>query len=272
MKGSRAHRRKAHKRHVRYLWLALAVSGMVAVGLWTIYYVAHLPFWRIDTIEVHGTVSIDENDVREEVRSVLSGNHGFLVPRDGVFVYPKQQLYHTLSNTFLRIDSVTIATDGLRVLDVHVLERQPYLTWCPDNTTVHDACLVADAQGVWYATSSAQHTLLEETVRYRAGTSTSPTLGGVFLDDSFGAVVQLIDELSVRYGWQVRSLQPYQPSGIRLVFGDGRYIVVDPTVSPDTVLENIYTVLESTELSVDADDPDSFQYIDLRYGERLFIR
>ncbi len=139
------HQKRKRARRVR---LALWLGGMLALLLLLIF-LSRQEQLLIAEVMVEGAKVVSEEAVELSVRQLLAGHYLGLVPRANALVYPRRQIEESLLKDFPRFRSLELTLDGLRMLKVKVLEREPFALYCasatgPENTT---ACYFLDEEG-----------------------------------------------------------------------------------------------------------------------------
>jgi len=84
----------------------------------------------IDKIAITGTHIIDQEDIEKEVRADISGKYFYLFSKANSFIYPRKQIYNNLILNFPRIESLTVARDGLKTLKINIKERVGSFLYC----------------------------------------------------------------------------------------------------------------------------------------------
>ncbi len=131
----------------------MAVSILCIVS--SIIFAFHVENFRIHSISISGITSIPESDIKELVKKVLADSYGYVIPRDNILFYPKEEILSVLQSTFLKILSVEIKRDGLRGIIVSIEERSPYVLWCGNSVVIspkdNAKCYFVDSSGLVYS-------------------------------------------------------------------------------------------------------------------------
>jgi len=87
----------------------------------------------IDKVVVNGTHIIDKEEIEKEVKKDISGKYIYLFSRNNSLIYPHKQIQNNLILNFPRIESVSISRDGLKTLQIEIVERVGSFLYCGAN-------------------------------------------------------------------------------------------------------------------------------------------
>jgi cell division septal protein FtsQ len=133
------------ERKIRFVFWGtmLILLGMALLGG-----LFFLPQFRIKTIEVSGTETLDAATLHQAIEEWLGGRYFFIFPKALIFFYQPQELDKFLHAKFLRLASVLINFDIRKnTLKVEVKERRPEGLWCLSGS---DTCFLFDKEGVLF--------------------------------------------------------------------------------------------------------------------------
>ncbi len=237
------------------------ILGFLVSILW---YGTRISFLTITEVTVEGGETIPHAVVEKIVRDTLVGTYMGIIPRQFAWWYPQDEIIQNISQ-IPRMKNPIVERDGGRLLTVRFDEYQPYALWCADRTS--EDCVFIDPTG--YAFGAAPKLSGGAFLRYR-------TLGR---DMVVGTAMAEPYELKTMETFVslVESNLPFAITQIETdTAGDVFYIVsgggeFKATLNDDAqkVFDNLRIILGSKEFTDVR--PGSFQYIDLRFGNKVFV-
>ncbi len=239
---------------------------LVAVSLiiTAVYYASRIDSLQIREVSVVGGETIPHSLIEDTVRQELAGTYMHLIPKQFMPLYPKDRIHERVA-ALDRVKNVHVELGGNQTLIVAFDEYVPYALWCehPDSR----ACLFIDATGYAFAASPAL--LGSAFVRYtQEGVAPAVDTSGFdrsFIEQSETFIQQLEQQLDL-YVTHVIRRGAYD---VDYTIAGGGVIKVSQSVPMQESFENLQTILLSDEFKHIA--PGSFQYIDLRFGEKIFV-
>ncbi len=241
--------------------LLFTVLGFLVSILW---YGTRVSFLTISDVTVEGGETIPHPVVEKIVRDTLFGTYMGIIPRQFAWWYPQAEIKNNISD-IPRMKNPIVERDGGRLLTVQFEEYQPYALWCADRTSAD--CVFIDSTG--YAFGSAPKLSGGAFLRYR-------TLGR---EMKVGSAMTESAELKTMETFVslVESNLPFAITQIEIdTAGDVYYIVsgggeFKATLKDDAqkVFDNLVAILRSKEFNTIR--PGNFQYIDLRFGNKVFV-
>lgn len=249
-------------RQVLYGIAFLSLTSLFGVFIW---YVTRLPAFTIKEIQVRGGETISHEEVRTEVENELRGEYLRLVPHRFAFWYPHDAIVETLER-IPRIHAITVERKGRTQLDVVFSEYAPFALWCVPLTLTPD-CYFLDENGFAFAPSPAlsggslvRHTFEDRTVL---------EVGQVIPSKTFAEVHTFLEKLSSELSLRVTDVFHTKDNDLYVSVNGGGEIRIAGGDSLDAVFENLKSVLASKDFK--HLEPGNFQYIDLRFGNKIFV-
>lgn len=251
---------------IALLWFALAVVVVLLCSQ-----LSQLKEFRISKLSFSGNKNVATEAMAALLLQDISGSYWHLFPKQNVFLVRTNDLEKKLIAEFPRLKRVMINRTSFTALSVLVEERDPYAFWCSDTNT----CYFLDKNGFIFA-PAAQFSKNSTFVRYVGGEADSlHPIGSQFIsEDAFAAAQTLIDELKRRL--HLRATQVTRedehfsiavaPNGSLSTFS----ILVTATSSYEQALLDFETIIESADFKEAVPSLSSLDYIDLRFGNKVF--
>lgn len=240
----------------------LAIS--VAVGVITlIWYGTRLSAVTITEVQVEGGQTINHEAVSQLAAGQLEGEYVGLVPKRFAWMYPKQEIAAALTG-IERIEDIEVSRINGNTVLVSFDEFLPDSLWCP--TVESNECVFIDEFGYAYAKSP----MLDGGSFLRfVHNSVTPEVGkSLVTAEDYALLKQLADSLFAQ-GWFISHIEVDAARDAFLRVVGGGEFKVTLTQEPEQTVNNLMVVLTSDEFS-DV-KPGGFQYIDLRFGNKVFV-
>ncbi len=263
--------RRAPDRRRRRRILRLLVCGVVAGGLLTgLWYGTRAPAVTIQTVSVSGGVTVDTDQVKQEVGSLLSGRYLFLIPKRFSYFYPHDAIVHAIAQ-LPRVASVEVTRTSLATLSVALTEYFPTALWCPLATIADmpdDGCLFVSKEGFTFApASSLRGTVL---LRYRTEGRT-PQIGTTFATAAYlQATERFAHALLERHGMFVTAITETKGDDVQYQLRGGGALLVARDADIQKVFDTLEAILSSQKFA--HLKAGKFIYIDLRFGDKVFVK
>jgi len=267
-------RKKRNKKLVRYSVVFLA---LVFLALLTSY-LAHRPSLRISKVELNGGVLVTQSDVSRESLNFLSGSYFWLFPKNNALWYPHSSLMNFLEDSFKRIDTIDIHLKGLKTLVVDITERKPVALWCdtlpPEPSS---RCYFMDSNATLFA--EAPLFSGDAYFKYYGLVSADMPIGKEYIASST-KFIELSDFIKTAKNLGLQPVYlvakgdglPAEAREFSLVLENGGQIYFDMKEPLTTASQNLEALLRTPALSSISPDKLPIDYIDLRYGNKLFYK
>jgi cell division septal protein FtsQ len=261
-------RKKKQKWQPTHLQLQLIVGAVITVVIallvTAIWYGTRVPSLQIAAIEVIGGETIPHFVIEEKVNAELVGAYLQLVPNRFMPMYPRSKIEKSILSLD-RVKNVHVELTGNQTLTVVFDEHVPYALWC--EKTDSELCLFIDKSG--FAFASAPELQGSAFVRYiDEGAIPQKDAQGFessFVKETEEFVTLLQDQLSL-YTTHVQKKGVYD---VEYTISGGGVIKVSQSIPMQESFENLQTILTSEEFK--HIEPGAFQYIDLRFGDKVFV-
>lgn len=275
-------KRKKKERVRKYSVISLLI--VLIVGVFS--YLSHRPELRVTKVILKGGVLVTESDISEKSTSFMKGSYIFLFPKNGSLWYPKHKLENYLKQNFQRIDSISIDSKGLKTIVVSIEERKPFAIWCDSlleakdvSTTTQKTDKNPDYQKCYFIDQNS--TIFSESpyfsgdayFKFYGLVSTTTPIGTYYIASSteFEEITSFIDKLrsmSIRPSYLVAN----ESGDYSLTVSGGGKILFDTKKPLVETAKNLESLLRTPALSTSTNADLPIEYIDLRYGNKLFYK
>ncbi len=273
-------RKKRKKKIVR--WVIVLFLLMFIFGFSS--YISHRPEFRITNVTLSGGVLVTQDDIQKESKNFLLGKYFWLYPKDNAFLYKRKDLRDYLKEKFKRIDTIDISLEEFQTLKIKITERKPYAIWCSNLVDTIDffdeaggtvdkieECYFMDQDSAIFA--PAPHFSGDAYFKYYGLVSTTTPIGSYYISSSteFAQITRFIDRIK-EIGVRPQYLISKEGDEFEVVINGGGGIYFDIKEPLDKVADNLEALLQTPELAGFERDKLPVDYIDLRFGNKLFYK
>ena len=265
-KHAQRQKRRTQRREVSMVrkQVAIGILLVFAIGLILtgVYFGSRTASLQITQVEVHGGYTIAHMDVEAAVQEVLAGSYVRLVPHTFAWTYPARAINAAL----LEIPRLKQSSLELHEQKLVVVfdEYQPTALWCGAEK---EDCYFIDANGFAFAkapvlTGSAfirfSDTRKEVAVKTDA-------VEQVFL----GTAMDFSERLAAELGLYVTHIDEVNDHDVTYTVSGGGVIKVSRRMDLEETFNNLQTILLSEDFA--HLETGAFSYIDLRFGDKIFV-
>jgi|SRR5581483_1987602 len=254
-------RKKRQQKVLRYqiaIFSFLLLLGIAA-------YLSHMSRFRINHAVLSGGVLVTQNDVESASLNFLQGSYVWMFPKNNSFIYPKASLQNYLRKTFPRIDAINISLKNLKTLEVAITERKPVGQWCDGN----QSCYFLDSNGMIFA--PAPQFSGNAYFKYYGLVATDTPVGNSYLTGRFSDINDFIASVQ-NMNLNPAYLVAKDNGEFSLVMTDGSQIYFDTIQPLSKTAENLKALLRTPNLLNVNGGYVPFEYIDLRFGNKLYYK
>jgi hypothetical protein len=241
-------------------FLVLSAAALLISGIW---YGSRVEALTLTEVKVLGGETIEHQKIIDEVQAGLEGNYLGLVPKRFAFLYPEQVLVERVAQID-RVHDVSLERMNGRTLQVSFSEFIPRALWC--ESVESDTCLFLDNEG--YAFGVAPRLSGGSLVRFVTLGEDIEVGRGLTDFKTFGSLFELVDLLNERE-WFVSHIELDLVGDVFIVLSAGGELKVSSEEPPQKMVNNLMTVIASPDFA--HLKPGNFQYIDLRFGNKVFV-
>ncbi len=249
---------------VKQFLFGLALFTVIGLVLTSVWYLSRLNTFTIATVEVSGGKTIDSAIITKTIESVLEGTYLGLIPRRFAYSYPEANALLALENID-RIKDVSVTLVDNKTLKIAYDEYVPEALWC--DAEYEDAdCLFLDETG--YAFGSAPNLAGGSFVRYYYLGLNPKKETRPFTEDDYKATRFFLNSLA-ETGWYIDKVEIDAVRDVFYTLASGGEIKATLTRDTNKTFSYLETIRQSKEFS--HLKPGNFQYIDLRFGTKVFV-
>lgn len=284
-------RKRRNRKRIKYsvvIFLIVLIIGIAS-------YISRRAEIRISSVELNGGILVTQPDIESRTLTYMYGSHLWLFPKNNAFWYPHGDLEKYLKETFKRIDTIDIHLKGLKTLVINIKERKPFAIWCDklaDSTTISNAVSTTTL-----STENISNTAKSEDCYFIDQNSTvfakAPTFSGDAYFKYYGLIsvsdgdtpigkeyiasttqfneisnlVSITKELSIRPQY----MKANGDGEFSIILAGGGEIYFDTKEPLSLIGQNLEALLR-TPVFASTTGNLPVEYIDLRYGNKLFYK
>jgi len=248
---------------IKQVFWGVLVFSVVAIIITAVWYFTRLGSLTLSNVTVEGGITIDKVNVEAITKQQLEGSYLKLIPRRFAYVYPEEEIVQKVSEVE-RIKDVAVERISGTELRITFDEYLPDTLWC--NLGDEAKCLFLDETG--FAFAPAPELSGESVVRYFASERETELRAQPFTVEDYKTSKDFTDYLSA-IGWFVTKIEINSTHDVFYTLAQGGEIkatLTEPALKPFSNLETILRSEEFAHLK-----PGNFQYLDLRFGTRVFV-
>ena len=250
--------------------LFLLVVGSIFLFRW--------PRVNIQTIEINGNKVINPGALMDVVNYDLKGDYALVFPKTNFLIYPEKKIKLDLMTEFKRLSSVQLSIKNINTLEVTVTERDGKYIWCGDMFTAQSDCYFMDSNG--YIFDKAPDFSGDIYFKFFGSIQANETnpVGLVFLPGTFSKLLKFENSL-FEMGLKPYALQAAANGDMTFYLSPNNptapspQIIFSSTADYDTLANDLESALQAEPLQSEfAKNYDSLNYIDLRYGSKIYYK
>lgn len=228
---------------------------------------------QIDTVTISGATVLPAQDLEREARSVLTGTYALMFPKTNVFIYPQKDVERVLSEKFPRIQTFTSRIVDNHILSITVTEREPFALWC--NTIPTDSiipqCYFLDRDG--FVFDHAPQFSGDAYFKYYGILPYEAPIGEYYLSSTtrFHELSNFVETAKNLNITPLYMTAKDQNSFELYIFGGGK-VLFDATENLSKVSERLSVLLKTQNLVPREGGELLVDYIDLRFGNKMFFK
>lgn len=237
------------------------VSGLLVTGVW---YGSRIDSLQITQVEVIGGYTIPHSEVEQRVQQRLVGAYFKLIPHTFTATYPKGAIVASLQD-IPRIKNVHIEVVDTQKIVVVFEEYRPAALWCENYDTKE--CFFLDEHG--FAFSQAPALTGSAFVRYLNNEHTPEEKQQAFHIDFMKSTQSFVDMLASELDLYVTHIEKVTDQDVLYTVSGGGVLKVSQMIPTENSFKNLQSILGSEDFIHLQNG--KFQYIDLRFGDKIFL-
>ncbi len=263
--------RKKRKRIYTIIGLGIFTLGSF---FWFIFSLARFEPLLISDISVSGTSVLDDAVLIKASKEELSENRFLFFPRRNALLFSRKPLIEKLQEMFPRIQDISVSREGLTHITVLIREHEPFGLWCADDTKgvveESSSCFFLNQDG--YIFAEAPRFSGDAFLRFFVSLPEGEVIRQQVLSpDSMQGVRDFLMALDSI------ELPPYgvvvdENGDIEILIQGGARILATQGSTLREEFENLSALLASPAFLKRTPLEASLDYIDLRFGNKLFFR
>ncbi len=284
MIGTRKFRTKEARARERIRIFAYGVVASIVVLLLSLgaIYVLKLEMLQIRDVQVETNGALDTKEVAAWLWDELHTSMFGLVARTNTLLLHTGALEERLKEQFPRIQNVYVHRIGFTTLQARIVEREPAALWCGDvvppiaymdsATRMLRAeeswgtCFLVDEGGFIYARSPIYTGSLFP--RYYGSLETAEPLGQQLLVQKKFVRWQQFFEILEDYSFEPVALLFVDDRDVEFYLGNGLRVLAGREDDTHQIVRRLSASLEAEAIDLQR----NIEYVDLRFGAKVFIR
>ncbi|TSD03362.1 MAG: Uncharacterized protein Athens071416_43 [Parcubacteria group bacterium Athens0714_16] len=257
---------------------------LLVVLILLILFVASIFVSKISSINIVNIVVKNEGSVvtEKEILGVANNNivgkYLSLYPKTNIFIYGKEKIKTNIYEKFKRIKNVDIERIGFNGINITIKERSPAGLWCGKKINTEEQCYFLDEDGFIYTEAPT----FSGSVFFRnyGNITGKEQIGSNFLNsEKFKGIsffVKSIKDANVNpISFFANDSGDYEiylgDNSKNYNFYDGK-IIFNSDDNLGEIFNNLMTILNERTLVKGLSDNVQLDYIDLRFGKKVFYR
>ncbi len=255
------------KKRRKMLIMALATLASILIAITIVILVIRLPFLQINSINVSGVHTIDAELVKKIAQTEIANSYLYLLPKQSIILYPKQDIEKKLMVSVAKIESVMVSIVNMSLLNIDITERGPSVIICEGYREDLDdsKCSYADQYAIAYE-KIASSTINSDLFRYYAN---SP------IDiKKFGELQKFVSDIK-KAGIIANGMLIGEDGGFELYIENADQssatVYFDDRTSFDRTKTNLVIFWQNAiNKKIGLSKVPNFDYINLRFGNNVF--
>ncbi len=252
--AERNNRRRKFYFYIKILLFLIFIVGAI--------FLFRADFLKVKKIEIYGLVTIQEDEIINKVKNLIEGNVFFIFPRSNMVLIDDDKIVNSIKSINNRIETVDIDTKINNILKINIKERESGYIWC---SFAYD-CFLMDISGLIFDTSAKSEK--DGKLVFYGRIRTDPIMQKFASKeelDLFAKLSQILKENKIN----VLSINTDQFDKTYLITDIGDIIL---NLEDKEILKSIDNVLVLIENHQSKNPNTLFNYIDARFGNKLFYK
>ncbi|MBX4210780.1 FtsQ-type POTRA domain-containing protein [Candidatus Parcubacteria bacterium] len=232
------------------------------------------PFMIISKVNFIGNAVTTDAELESAVTKSIAGAYLGIFPKTNAFIFPKSDVEREIMSDFKRIASVEVKRDNLKTVSIQITERSPQALWCTSDingTTVHFSsdCYFMDQTG--YIFSPSPEFSPTALLRFYGYVKNDPIGTKYFSEAVFSGLFTFSKNVTML---GLKPLRVYYNSDgdFELYIEKGGKILFARDTDFQKSFSNLQTLLSDQQAKINNDGKLTVDYIDLRFGNKIYYK
>ena len=249
---------------------------IVSFGLLTAAVISffHIPYFKIKAVSISGAETVRASDIENSVKVFISGREFWVFPRSSIFILSEDMIIKHLTNTFPRLNHISMRVDGMSpaAVLVGVKERTTWAVVCRTSTalgTGKDSCFYSSSEGFLFGLAPKESGSLF--LQIKDNREENYKVGGYFIaGDELNRIRIILEKIKSATSENVDtvSISKDEVFYYEAVNDAGWKIIFDSRTDPERAAENFILAYRNTL----KEDLSNVDYVDLRFENRIFYK
>ncbi|MFA5131079.1 MAG: hypothetical protein WC467_01515 [Patescibacteria group bacterium] len=251
------------KKSKRWIVLLFAAAGIFSIFL--VWFFLAAPLWRIDNIKVEGLTRIADTEIKQKVWQQSSESRYLIFKQNNIWLFDKSELEESILSSY-NLASLEVIKHPARTLVIKVGERPYSFIFQQGNDYYYSA---ADGyiipESVVSEEDKSKYLILEN----KNANSLIDTENKISISEAYlNFIMKLANSLSVHSELSVdRFIIDQEFNTLKVKFRDGPLVYFNIKNEAGEQVDRLILVKKEKI----KDNFSKTNYIDLRYGDRIFI-
>lgn len=248
---------------IKQVFFGLLAFSAVALVITIIWYGTRISALTIDTVVAEGGVTIDEKSIEDKTHSMLEGSYLHLIPKRFAYAYPDEEILANV-NEIDRIKNVRLVRISGNEIRITFDEYLPDTLWCDFNE--QKKCSFLDETG--YSFGNAPSLSGESLVRYFTAEKEVEEGTRPISEEDYELTKEFVSKLA-EIEWYITKVEVDSNRDVFYTLARGGEIKAKLEEGVDKPMANLEAILTSKEF--EHLEPGNFQYLDLRFGSKVYV-
>jgi cell division septal protein FtsQ len=251
------------KKRVYYIKLTAFVILVLVLIVGSIVLIRH-PVLNITNIEVGETEFADRELILTSTEDALGKNLFFFLPKSNFLLLPRFEIEQEIKKTNPSISGVSFDLKGLNKLNIEIEEYKPKVLWCKGE----GGCLFVNEGGRAFMEEPFLHSF-DGLLKFN-NVDPGVEVGWDVIDRVFLNKILNFRESVKELDLEIKTVSSPDKDVYYLNTQNGFEILVSQTDNLEESFENLKVIFEKN--AIGAEDLNIIDYIDLRFGNKVFYK
>jgi len=215
---------------------------------------------NISEINIKNNITVKTEEIEKIISSDIEGNYFWkFYSKRNILLYPKQNIKENLLTKYSEIKTVDLNLDLPNTLNIFIEEYKPYALWCGED------CYFIDNTGYIFKKTIKNENLF----KYNINLNTKHLdyeRNRVFKEEKFKEIdsfVQLIKGLNL----SPEKIVSEDNKKYEIYFNNGSKVIFTNEQNTRELMDNFQAILNLEDFDI-----KSVEYVDLRFGNKVFYK